>query len=140
MVEQKLLKELRGEGFRITPQRVAIIDYILDAKSRPTAEDIHQNILKTYPMTSLSTVYKTIELLKKKNMIRSTGLSEKTRFELAKNDQINLICTVCGQIETITDSALSNLESKAKRKTQFQITNSRFEFTGLCRHCKSTTK
>jgi len=137
MVEQDLLNELRNEGFRITPQRVAIIDYILDAKSHPTAEDIHQNILKAYPMTSLSTVYKTIELLKKKNVIRPTGISEKTRFEISKNDQINLICTSCGQIETISDSAISTLESKAQKKTKFQITNSRFEFTGLCRHCKS---
>ena len=69
MVEQELLKELRSEGFRITPQRVAIIDYILDTKSHPTAEDIHQSIQKSYPMTSLSTVYKTIELLKKKYVI-----------------------------------------------------------------------
>lgn len=140
MVEQTLLKELRGEGFRITPQRVAIIDYILDAKSHPTAEDIHQNILKVYPMTSLSTVYKTIELLKKKNIIRSTGLSEKTQFELAKNGQINLICTTCGQIETVTDSSISSLELKAKKKTQFQITSSRLEFMGLCRRCKSLNK
>lgn len=140
MVEQTLLKELRSEGFRITPQRVAIIDYILDAKSRPTAEDIHQNILSAYPMTSLSTVYKTIELLKKKNIIRSTGISEKTRFELAKNNQINLICTTCGQIETVTDSTISALEAKAKRKTQFQINSTRLEFMGLCRICKSLNK
>lgn len=137
MVEQTFLNELRKEGFRITPQRVAIIDYILESKSRPTAEDIHQDIQKTYPMTSLSTVYKTIELLKAKNVIRPTGVSEKTRFEISKNDQINLICNNCGNIETISDSSLTEIESKAKRKTQFQIENSRIEFLGLCKRCKT---
>lgn len=136
MVEKQLLQELRSEGFRITPQRVAIIDYILETSSRPTAEEIHKKISDTYPMTSLSTVYKTIELLKEKNIIRPTGISEKTQFEVAADDQINLICTKCGIIETIRDSSVSQLEIKAKKKTQFEIKNRRLEFTGLCRKCK----
>ena len=137
MVEQELLKELRSEGFRITPQRVAIIDYILDTKSRPTAEDIHQSIQKSYPMTSLSTVYKTIELLKTKNVIRGTGISEKTRFETVLPQSINLICTNCGRIETLKDSMVKDLESKVKRKSRFEIHSQRIEFTGLCNQCKS---
>ena len=137
MVEQELLNELRSEGFRITPQRVAIIDYILDTKSHPTAEDIHQSILKTYPMTSLSTVYKTIELLKKKNVIRGTGASEKTRFETVTPQSINLICSNCGRIETLKDSLVKDLETKVKRKSRFEIQNQRIEFTGLCNQCKS---
>ena len=137
MVEQELLNELRSEGFRITPQRVAIIDYILETKSRPTAEDIHQSIQKTYPMTSLSTVYKTIELLKKKNVIRGTGASDKTQFETVLPQSVNLICTNCGRIETLKDGLIKELETKVKRKSHFEIHSQRIEFAGLCNQCKS---
>ena len=118
MASQELISLLRNEGYRITPQRIAIIDYVLETKSHPTAEQIHQEILKNYPMTSLSTVYKTIELLKTKNLISETGSSDKTRFGIVDCTQINLICNNCGRIESYAEKAIKEIETRVKRKSQ----------------------
>ena len=136
MASQELISLLRNEGYRITPQRIAIIDYVLETKLHPTAEQIHQKILKDYPMTSLSTVYKTIELMKAKNLILETGTSDKTRFSIVDTNQINLICNNCGRIESYTDKTINEIETRVKRKSQFDIQNSRMEFMGLCKKCK----
>jgi len=138
MASQELISLLRNEGYSITPQRIATIDYVLETKSHPTAEQIHQEILKNYPMTSLSTVYKTIELLKTKNLISETGSSDKTRFGIVDCTQINLICNNCGRIESYAEKAIKEIETRVKRKSQFDIQNSRLEFLGLCKHCKKT--
>lgn len=136
MASPELISLLRTEGYRITPQRIAIIDYVLETKSHPTAEQIHKEILKNYPMTSLSTVYKTIELMKAKNLISETGSSDKTRFGIVDCNQINLICNNCGRIESYTEKTIKEIEIRIKRKSQFEIQNARMEFLGLCKHCK----
>jgi len=136
MASQELISQLRNEGYRITPQRIAIIDYVLETNSHPTAEQIHKKILKNYPMTSLSTVYKTIELMKAKNLIHETGTSDKTRFGIVDSNRINLICNNCGRIESYAEKTIKEIETRIKRKSQFEIQNSRMEFTGLCKQCK----
>ena len=60
---ENLVSSLREEGLRITPQRVAILDYLIKTDDHPSAEHIHKIIQKKYPMVSLSTVYKTVSHL-----------------------------------------------------------------------------
>ncbi|MEJ2259736.1 MAG: transcriptional repressor, partial [Nitrosopumilaceae archaeon] len=50
---EDLVSSLREEGFRITPQRVAILEYLLRTDDHPSAEYIHQVVKKQFPMVSL---------------------------------------------------------------------------------------
>ncbi|MFQ5722473.1 MAG: Fur family transcriptional regulator, partial [Candidatus Aminicenantales bacterium] len=49
-----ILDKLRKAGFRITPQRLAIIDFLQGNKNHPSALAIFQNIRKQYPTISLA--------------------------------------------------------------------------------------
>ena len=62
----QIVKILREDGFRITPQRTAIVEYVLNTEDHPSAEKVYRNVKKKYPMVSLSTVYKTLDLLQQK--------------------------------------------------------------------------
>ena len=132
-----IVDTLRNEGFRITPQRIAIIKYVIDTQSHPSAEGIHKIIQKKYPMVSLATVYKTLDLLRKMSMIQELGFANgSARYEANVGKHINIVCVRCGRIEDVDEHSLSGLESKVAEKSKYEIFSRRFELYGHCNECK----
>ncbi len=128
---------LRDEGFRITPQRIAIVDYLLKTDDHPSAELIHKVIRKRYPMVSLSTVYKTLDLLREKKMVNEIEVDGESRFDAHTDEHINLVCLKCGKIEDVDEDALTEIQSRAAKKSKYVILKSSFELIGYCSNCKS---
>jgi Fur family peroxide stress response transcriptional regulator len=137
-----VLNLLREYGYRITPQRVDVIKYILNNGSHPSAEDIHKMIKKRYPMVSLATVYKTLDLLKRLYIIQELGFADKsTRYETNDRGHINMVCISCGRINDVEEvQGLSELELQARDKSSYYILSRRFELHGYCPSCKSKVK
>ena len=134
---EELVSSLREEGFRITPQRIAIVDYLLKTEDHPSAERIHKTIQKKYPMVSLSTVYKTLDLLKEKRLVNEIEVDGEARFDAHTNDHINLVCMNCGKIEDIDENSLKEIQVRAARKSKYLILKGSFELFGYCSNCKS---
>jgi Fur family peroxide stress response transcriptional regulator len=132
----QIVKILREDGFRITPQRTAIVEYVLNTEDHPSAEKVYRNVKKKYPMVSLSTVYKTLDLLQQKNIIKQIVFNGESRFDGHIQEHINLICMKCGKIEDI-DEDLRELQIKAAKKAKYQIIKSNFELFGFCSICKT---
>lgn len=128
---------LRDEGFRITPQRTAIVDYLLKTDDHPSAELIHKVIRKRYPMVSLSTVYKTLDLLREKKMVNEIEVDGESRFDAHTDEHINLVCMKCGKIEDIDEDSLKEIQMRAAKKSKYVILKSSFELSGYCSNCKS---
>ena len=134
---EQIVASLRDEGFRITPQRIAILDYLLKTEDHPSADLIHKIIRKRYPMVSLSTVYKTLELLKEKKLVNEMDVEGEARFDAHTDEHINLVCMNCGKIDDIDESSLKEIQVKAARKSKYLILKSCFELLGYCSNCKS---
>ena len=134
---EQIVTSLREEGFRITPQRMAIVDYLLKTEDHPSAELIHKVIRKRYPMVSLSTVYKTLELLKEKKLVNEMDVDGEARFDAHTDEHINLVCMNCGKIDDVDDDSLREIQIKAARKSKYLILKSNFELSGYCSNCKS---
>ncbi len=134
---EEVVSSLREEGFRITPQRIAIVDYLLKTEDHPSAERIHKIIQKKYPMVSLSTVYKTLDLLKEKRLVNEIEVDGEARFDAHTNDHINLVCMNCGKIEDIDENSLKEIQVRAARKSKYLILKGSFELFGYCGNCKS---
>ena len=134
---EELIVSLREEGFRITPQRIAIVDYLLKTEDHPSAEHIHKTIQKKYPMVSLSTVYKTLDLLKEKKLVNEMDVEGEARFDAHTNEHINLVCMNCGKIDDVDEDSLKEIQAKAARKSKYLILKSNFELSGYCSNCKS---
>lgn len=135
---KQIVTNLREDGFRITPQRIAIVDYVLNTEEHPTAEQIHNVVKKKYPMISLSTVYKTLDLLKQKQLVKQIEIGGEARFDGHTDEHINLICMKCGKIEDV-DEDLKEIQNRAARKSKYEIVKSSFELFGYCSTCKTRT-
>jgi Fur family peroxide stress response transcriptional regulator len=134
---EELVSSLREEGFRITPQRVAIVDYLLRTDDHPSAEHIHKIVQKKYPMVSLSTVYKTLDLLKEKKLVNEIEVDGEARFDAHTHAHINLVCVNCGKIDDLDEDSLNEIQSRAARRSKYHILKGSFEMFGYCFTCKS---
>lgn len=137
---EQIVASLRDEGFRITPQRIAIVDYLLKTEDHPSADHIHKVVRKRYPMVSLSTVYKTLDLLKEKKLVNEIEVEGESRFDAHTDDHINIVCIKCGKIDDVDEETLKDIQVRAAKKSKYLILKSNFELHGYCSSCKSKMK
>ena len=134
---EQIIISLRDKGFRITPQRTAIVDYLLKTDDHPSAEHIHKVIQRKHPMVSLSTVYNTLDMLKERELVSEIEVEGEARFDAHTDEHINLVCMNCGKIDDIDEESIKEIQAKAARKSKYLILKSSFEFSGYCASCKS---
>ena len=134
---EQVIALLRDDGFKITPQRTAIVDYLLRTEDHPSAELIHKVVRRKYPMVSLSTVYKTLELLREKKLVSEIEVEGEARFDAHTDEHINLVCVSCGKIEDVDEDLLKEIQIKAAKKSKYVILQSSFELSGYCSLCKT---
>ena len=73
-IEAKLKVSLRQKGYKLTTQRLEIIKFLACCRSHPGAMDILHELRKTIPHISMSTVYYTLDILKKKRVDKRAGI------------------------------------------------------------------
>jgi Fur family peroxide stress response transcriptional regulator len=133
---QELVTSLRKEGFRITPQRMAIVDYVMNTNEHPSAEHIHTVIQKQYPMVSLSTVYKTLELLRSKRLLSEIDVNGESRFDPNTGEHVNLVCLNCGMVEDSDEDELKEIQNKIAKKSKYLIIRGSLDLYGYCSRCR----
>lgn len=134
--EKDCIGVLREHGLQITYQRLAIYQSLLDSSSHPSAEDIHQQVRRRFPMISLGTVYKTLERLNEVRLIqRVSPLTDVARYDAKTSDHHHLICVRCRAIVDLEDPALSE-RIQLPEDSGFQILRHHIVIEGLCPHCR----
>lgn len=130
------MEKHRINGLKLTPQRLAILEYLDGNKAHPSAEDIYDVVRKIYPMMSFATVYKTLETLKQKGSIQELTIdSERRRYDPDTTQHHHLICVKCKKVLDIHTDLPVHIPDEAKE--QFEVTGNHIEFYGICSECKA---
>ena len=137
-----MITRLREEGFRLTPQRMAIVKILASNEEHLSADKIYARVKADFPFTSLATIYKTVTLLKSLGEVMELGfVDDSNRFDGARPfPHPHLICTKCRKIVDPDLPALSDLPKKLARKTGYDILNHRLDFFGICPRCQGNKK
>lgn len=139
ITKEGLIRQLREKGFKITPQRRAIVEALVDnRKLHPGAHLIFEEAGKKTKSLSLSTVYATMSELSQCGLIKSLEFDRMdNRYEGNLDEHVNLICRGCGKI---VDYALpAHIEPREiAGKTGFYIMDARMEYYGYCRDCMTS--
>jgi len=126
---------MQDKGLRITPQREAILEYLLSTDEHPSARGILESVRKKVPRICLSTVYGTLAELSKHNIIKELEFDEmENRYEGNISQHINLVCVRCGRISDYMTAHTIDME-QVRQATQFRPIQSRFELYGVCAAC-----
>ncbi len=133
-----MLERLKEKGFRITPQRVAIVEILAKSWAHPGVDQIYREVTKKFPTTSLATVYKTITLLKELGEVMEMGFGGGSNRYDGKNPNPHphIMCVKC---KSITDPDLSSLNEMSKElseETGYKIVSHRLDFFGVCPECQ----
>jgi Fur family ferric uptake transcriptional regulator len=129
---------LSEAGHRMTPQRMMILDAIENSDQHISAEEIHAQVVAKYPHVNISTVYRTLELLKKLDFVTETDLGGgRFRYHPAdKGHHHHLVCQECGKIIDLEESELFPLKEALLREHQFIADLHHLAIMGRCVRCK----
>ncbi len=141
---EELKNKLRDRGYKLTPQRIAIYDVIVEnADDHLSTEDVYHIVKRNFSDIGLATVYRTLILFNELGVITKLDLEDGCiRYELKNDDEDHhhhhLICTKCGKIIEVDLDLLDELEDEIEAQFAFQITNHKLKFYGICQSCQQT--
>ncbi|QKR00423.1 transcriptional repressor [Metallosphaera tengchongensis] len=113
-MEMDIAEMLRNRGLKVTPQRIAVIR-VMERGGHFSGEQIFNELRKTEPSISLSTVYNALETLEKAGIIRSFEAGGKTWYEMRMEPHVNVFCEDIGDIIDV-DLDLENLQKSLVEK------------------------
>jgi Fur family ferric uptake transcriptional regulator len=130
---------LRGMGYRLTPQRMMVVEALHDADKHVSAEEIYDQVKAKYPYANISTVYRTLELLKELGLVNEITLGDGcVRFHPGeKGHHHHLVCQKCHGIIDLPESALASLADVLSEKHKFKADLKHTAVFGLCSECQS---
>ena len=134
--KEDLIGQLKENGLKITPQRLAIIDALVENRyEHPGATLIFHEARKKAGSVSLSTVYATLKAFSESGLIRQMEFDRlENRYDVDLSDHVNLICKRCGKVMDYHVPAPLDPKNIV-RKSGFVVTDTRIEFHGYCRDC-----
>ena len=137
VTKESIIKQLQEKGLKITPQRLAIIDVLIEHRDlHPGARLVYKEARKKKTSLSLSTVYATLNAFSLHGVIKTLQFDKmENRYEGNLEEHINLICERCSKILDYKVTPAVDQREVAK-KTGFSITDTRLEYYGLCRECR----
>lgn len=133
----RLCKQLKAQGRRLTPQRRAIIQALFDDEAHPTAEQIFTRVRQDMPDMSHATVYNTLRELVEMDVLRELdlGLGER-HYDFTANNHAHLICLGCGRVEDVPYDG-ETITLPAKHDQGFHVVDCNVIFRGYCPDCMS---
>ncbi|CAB1243385.1 Ferric uptake regulation protein [Clostridiaceae bacterium BL-3] len=143
---ERLKNSLKEKGYKLTPQRRAIVDIIIRNEGQHlTTEEIYDQVRSECPEIGLATVYRTVQLLDEIGVICKLDLDDGcNRYEIIHKEENHqhhhLICNKCSKIIEVTDDLLEPLEREIEKKYDFKILNHSLKFYGICSDCKKSGK
>jgi Fe2+ or Zn2+ uptake regulation protein len=122
-----------------TAQRLAIYDFVKNNKSHPSVKEIHQHVSEKLYNISMTTVYNTMDLLKKRGVIMELPISvnqEGRRYDCNVEPHDHLICNHCGKVVDVEIDIDHSLLLDEKQQQGFDVKVISINVFGLCPECK----
>lgn len=139
LTANKIAGILREHGYKLTPQRHAVLKVIAASNDHLTPEAIYERACLKNHDIGLVTVYRTLNLLSELNLVCRVHAPDGCRSYMMRRPREHhhhLICSQCGRVVDFTGCSLADLEQRLARETKFDINGHLLEFYGLCPDCR----
>jgi len=135
----QIRSRLEDHGYRLTPQRMRIVEAVLAEEDKHlSADDIYTILWENHPEIGIATVYRTLEILRELGIVNQLTFEEGvSRYEYsAREHHHHLVCLKCGKVIEFSNDELERLEQKLARKYDFQIVGHHLKLYGYCSLCQ----
>ena len=135
---EELVQKFKQRGYKMTPQRRAILEALTKNTSHPTAEQIHETVRERMPDISLATVYNTLRDLAEMEELCELDLGRGVRHhEISREDHAHRVCLMCGRIEDVPGD-LGKVNSLFQCGDDFRPVRYAVTIYGYCADCASS--
>ena len=130
--------QLRSRGYRITPQRMAVLDVLCNSRKHLSPRDVYKMAKKDFPGITEPTVYRTLEFLSKNGLARSALAGNgHLRYELANDEHHHIVCRLCGGEIEVDHRLLKSLYRTLESTSGYLRIDSHVTFLGICPECQN---
>jgi len=108
METSQLAQVLRDKGYRLTPQRVEVINLVMEKlakREHPTFNDILTEVKQKMPSISASTVYSILKLMEENGFVVSFEHDGRTYYD-SVTPHINVVCVNTNKVIDIEDEEI----------------------------------
>ena len=123
LTNSELTAILRENGYKVTPQRLAVYETLAATHEHPSAEMLYKTLRPKYPSMSFATVYKTVEILNRLHVIQIINTGEDS-------------FTCCGKVEDLFNVDYSGIMAQAEKESGYKLSGHQFYFYGVCENCR----
>ena len=133
------VKALQKKGYRLTPQRMMVVEALHGVDRHVSAEEIYAQVRAKYPYANISTIYRTLELLKELGLVTEITLGDGcVRYHPSeKGHHHHLVCQQCGKTIDLPEAELISLEGALSRDYKFKANLKHLAIFGLCADCQA---
>ena len=136
MQSEDLVRKFKRHGYKMTPQRRAILEAMSSANSHQTAEQIHEMVRVSMPDTSLATVYNTLRELVAVHEVHELDLGHGVRrYEIVEQEHAHLVCLSCQCIVDLP-ADFDRLKAAVDECNGFQTVRYDVTIYGYCNNCQ----
>lgn len=134
---EDIIVTFKEKKLKLTPQRLAVYQYLKSTTEHPSAESIYKALQPNYPTMSLATVYKTLKTLVEIDLIQEINVGEGNfRYDGNCKEHGHIQCTNCGTVEDLHDVDFSSLNKIVEESTHYKVKWNKLFFYGLCKDCQ----
>lgn len=137
MSKETLKVLFKKKGLRITPQRLAVFEAIINNRNHPSTEDIFNIVNKKFENISISTVYQILHLLEELGVITHIEIDGIQRYENQPEFHIHLICPKCNEIEDLSSNKINKFWDLAMEELEIEPITQEILVFRYCKKCEN---
>ncbi len=136
--EMEYEKRIRAQGYRLTPQRQAIMDALCAIGDHAGVNDVYERVHLASPAVDRATVYRTLHFFRELGLVTVSEMEGETVYEVAGPvGHHHLICTNCGREQTVRDADLQGLVDHLAARYGFAADLQHLVLPGVCAGCRA---
>ncbi len=127
------------QTYNIKPslQRLAIMDYLMNHRTHPTADEIYTFLSTSMPTLSKTTVYNTLKLFAEHGAAQLLTIDERnSHFDANVSDHAHFLCKQCNAIYDL-ESTVEIRQVEGGRIEGHEVTEMHYYYKGTCKDCLS---
>ncbi len=129
---------LSSAGRRATSQRTLLLELIRGAQQHLDAPELYRLARERDPRISLSTVYRTLTMLKEMGLVNELHFAEEHHHYEVKPpaEHFHLVCLGCGRVVEFESPLTAQLKAELTARHDFEITSTAIDLAGYCSDCR----
>ena len=127
---------MRAVGLKLTPQRFAVLDFLVRSREHPTADQISAALNRRFPRASRATIYNTLNALRDAGLVHEVYMDDAVaRFDANLDQHHHFVCRICDRLEDVPFDAVGELPARKLERGQM-VENYEIVMRGVCAACQ----